>query len=222
MTDKNDQKRTCVLIVDDHPLIRMAISTAIEAEDDMTVIGQCVDGQSAIDAAKSLKPDVILMDINLPVKDGLASAREIKREIPGAKILGMSSSSGEEVLLSVINAGMGGFIHKEAAPEEFIRGLREMAFNGQYLPLETAKELMEGLRRITFVSVDTVPVGALLTLREKELLDHLAEGRTNAEIATKMFLSEATVRVHIHNMIYKLELENRNQLVIFANREKKG
>lgn len=209
-----------VLIVDDHPMFREAVVNALLVEDEFETVGQVADGYNAVRAARELKPDVIVMDLNLPVKSGVEAIREIIAENPEARILAITSATDGESVLSAVEAGALGYILKDASHEKFLIGLRQVSQGGHFLPEDVTQKLAISLRRQKSFLVNDEKTGySLLSRREKEVLNGIRGGLSNKDIAEKLSLSESTVRVHLFNILAKLRLENRNQAIIFALRQ---
>jgi DNA-binding NarL/FixJ family response regulator len=209
-----------VLLIDDHPLFLEAIANAIEAEEGYEIVGQIHDGASAVKAALDLKPDIIVMDINLPVKNGIQAIQEIITQNPQACILAITSSMEDEKVLAAIHAGALGYILKDAPRKQFLRGLREVAQGNQFLAPEILVKLTRGLRHVKNPASTEVQLFDKLTKREKQILFQIGQGLTNKAIAQEFVISDSTVRVHVLNILSKLQLENRNQMILFAVRQR--
>jgi DNA-binding NarL/FixJ family response regulator len=209
-------KKIRVLIVDDHPLFREALCSAVEAEEEYMVIGQVCDGGQAVTSALELKPDVIIMDLNLPVKSGVQAIAEILAMDPDARILAITSAIEDEKVFSAVQAGASGYILKDASRDQFMLGLKEVAAGNQFLPSDVAAKLARSVRQKKTAEMEGDQPHELLTAREKEILILLGEGHSNKTIAQKLFLSESTVRVHLFNILVKLKLEDRNQAIVYA------
>ncbi|MCX6078408.1 MAG: response regulator transcription factor [Chloroflexi bacterium] len=205
-----------VLIVDDHPMFREALQIALSMQSDFVVVGQAEDGEQAISTALNLRPDVIVMDINLPVKSGIEAISEILHTNPAARIMAITSSIGNDQVLAAVKAGAAGYILKDASSDEFMAGLRIVASGRQYLPHDVALKLMSGLRQQNMR--ETHP---MLTDREQEVLVLVGKGFSNEWIAKELSLSVSTVRVHVFNILKKLQLENRNQAIVYASQHNK-
>lgn len=204
-----------ILIVDDHPLMREALRDAIESEDDIEVAGEAVNGLQAVDMAAKLKPQLVLMDLFMPVMDGIEATRRMVREFPGIKILVITSSNEDEKVIAAIRAGATGYILKDASRERILAGVREVSRGGYFVPPEIGAKLANA------VHAEQSPSDPL-TPREIEIMNYVGKGSSNAEIASTLVLSEGTVRVHISNIIGKLNLQNRSQLAIYAQKHNKG
>jgi DNA-binding NarL/FixJ family response regulator len=208
-----------VLVVDDHPMMREALCAALEAEPDLEVVGEATNGHQAVLRTLALKPDVIVMDLYLPGKDGVAAIAEIIARYPEARILVVTSSTEDEKVMAAVQAGAIGYLLKNAPRATFIHGVREVARGNSFMPPEVAAKLARQMcRRETGPAVPDDPVEPL-TPREKEVLSLLGEGMSNHAIALTLSLSESTVRVHVYNILGKLGLEDRNQAIVYALRQ---
>jgi NarL family two-component system response regulator LiaR len=207
-----------VLVVDDHPMLREALVTAIEAEADLEVAGEAVNGQQAVEDARTLAPDVIVMDLFLPVKDGVTAIAEIMALNPEARILAITSSTEDERVLAAVQAGAAGYLLKDASRTLFLQGLRAVAAGKTFLPPEVAEKLARGVRQAGGERTEEASPEQL-TRREQEILALLGEGLSNRAIADRLSLSESTVRVHVYNILGKLGLEDRGQAIVYALRK---
>jgi NarL family two-component system response regulator LiaR len=200
-----------VLIADDHAIVRMGLRALIATEPGLEVVGEAVDGTDAVRKARSLRPDVIVLDLVMPRKDGIQAAAEITQEDPGARILVLTSFVEEEKLVPAFKAGAAGYLLKDSAPQDLLRAIRDVAHGAASLPPQIAHTLIRELRR----PADR-PAAVPLTQREGQVLRLVAQGLSNDEIAATMHLSERTVRTHISNILAKLHLANRTQLALYA------
>ena len=205
-----------VLIVEDHPMFREALRMALSNEADFEVAGQAENGVQAVSMAHDLNPDVIVMDINLPLKNGIEAISEIMSTNPAARILAITSSISNDHVIDAIKNGAAGYILKNTSSTEFMNGLRMVASGKQYLPADVALKLMDGLRQENLH--ETHPV---VTSRESDVLDLIGKGFSNEWIAKELSLSVSTVRVHVFNILKKLQLEERNQAIVYAIQHKK-
>jgi NarL family two-component system response regulator LiaR len=204
-----------ILIVDDHPLMREALRDAIESEDDIEVAGEAVNGLQAVEMAAKLNPQLVLMDLFMPVMDGIEATRRLVHEFPGIKILVITSSNEDEKVIAAIRAGATGYILKDASRERILAGVCEVSQGSYFVPAEIGAKLANA------VHAEQTPSDPL-TPREIEIMNYVGKGSSNAEIASTLVLSEGTVRVHISNIIGKLNLKNRSQLAIYAQKRNKG
>ncbi len=206
-----------VLVVDDHPLMREALRMAIEDEPDMQIVGEAANGVEAVQQALALHPDVTVMDLFLPKKSGLEAIAEIGAANPHARILVLTSSVDENMVHAAIQAGVLGYLLKDTKRVELLRAIREVGQDNAYLSPDVAVKLANGVRRRSKPSAP--PLVEPLTEREQEVLKWVGQGESNREIARKLSLTEGTVRTHVHNILGKLGLTNRNQAILFAVRE---
>jgi NarL family two-component system response regulator LiaR len=204
-----------VLIADDHPIIRDSLRTLISTEPDLELVGEAVDGEEAVRKTDDLKPDVILMDLVMPVKDGLQAISEIKRTHPEVSILVLTSFSDEDKVFPAIRAGALGYILKDSSPQQLLKAIHDVYRGEASLHPSIALQLIREINRPS----DLPPVDNPLSERELEVLKLVAQGLTNQEIATRLVRSEWTVRTHVRNILGKLHLANRTQAALFALRE---
>ena len=208
-----------VLLVDDHPLFRKGIASLLSAEPGFDVVGEASNGQEAIEKARDLMPDVILMDISMPGVNGLEATRRIKQEIPYVRIVILTVSDEDQNLFEAIKDGAQGYLLKKIDPQTLFQTLRGV-LEGE-APLSRAmamKLLAEFARQRRAASGPPTPTSTL-TEREKEVLGLLAAGKTNKEIAGALAIAENTVKNHLKNILEKLHLENRVQAATYALRE---
>ena len=205
-----------VLIVDDQALVRAGFRMILEAQPDLEVVGEAGDGSAAIDAVRTLRPDVILMDVRMPGVDGIEATRRLTETgVPG-KIVILTTYDLDEYVFDALAAGASGFLLKHVPPEELVRGVRVAASGEALLAPSITKRLIEEFAR------QRAPVRASgtdlksLTDREREVLTLLGRGLSNPEIARDLKVGEATVKTHVAHVLDKLELRDRVQAVIFA------
>jgi DNA-binding NarL/FixJ family response regulator len=212
-----------VLIVDDHPMMRAALRAAVDAEPDLEVAGEAANGRQAVQQYLALRPAVTVMDLYLPSQDGLQATAEIVAADPAARILMLTSATEDSKVKAALQAGALGYILKDAPPEEFLDGLREVAGGRLFLPAAVAAKLAASLRPSHRVPAEpSQPTPPALTPREQEVLALLGEGMSNTAIAEHLSLSESTVRVHLFHLLRKLNLEDRNQAIVYALKTKSG
>ncbi len=203
-----------VLVVDDHPLMREALCAAIEDELDMQVAGEAANGVEAVQKARALHPDVTVMDLFLPKESGLEAMAEIKAADPQARFLVLTSSAEEETVFAAIQAGALGYLLKDSKRLELLQAIREVGQGNSYLSPDVAVKLANGVRRRGKPSAP--PLVEPLTDREHQVLKWVGQGASNREIAQRLSLTEGTVRTHVHNILGKLGLINRNQAILYA------
>lgn len=206
----NEQIR--ILIADDHPLIRQGVEVAISAQPDMKLVGQATNGQEAVTLAEKTRPEVIIMDLQMPVKDGLTAIEDIKASGLEAKILVLTSFPDDENVLSAIRAGAMGFLLKDSPPEHLLDAIRTVHRGESALHPTIARKLMQEVRQPSTLPLSEDP----LTSREIDVLKCLAEGMSNREIALKLNISVRTVTTHVRNILDKLHLANRTQAALYA------
>jgi NarL family two-component system response regulator LiaR len=204
-----------VLVVDDHTVVRDGLIALLSAEPGMEIVGSGSDGIEAVELAKELKPDVILLDLVMPRMDGVQAIQEIKLDNPDARILVLTSFAENHQVFSAIKSGAIGYLMKDTSSEELIKAIRDTYQNKPALQPEIARQLMQDIQN---QAEGTAPEDSL-TVREIEILQQVALGKTNQEIADELVLSERTVRTHITNILSKLQLTNRTQAALFALRE---
>ncbi len=200
-----------VLIVDDDALIRDGLKVLLELEEDFTVVGAAADGQEALSFCEKDQPDLVLMDIRMPVLDGVLGTREIKGRFPGVKVVILTTFKDDEYLKEAIKAGAAGYILKSQPAESIIESLRAVGKGNAVFGTEVAGALTSMLRE---EPARTAVSGIDLTPREMDILRLLGDGLSNKEIAEKLFLGEGTVRNYITALLAKLGLRDRTQLAI--------
>lgn len=205
-----------VLVVDDHPVVREGLFTMISSEPGMEVVGTAVNGADAVDKANSLTPDVILMDLLMPRKDGVQATQEIIEKNPEARILVLTSFGEDSKIIQSIQAGAAGYILKDTAPEELLEAIRRVHHRQPVIPPAILMKLMQGLKQHP---EEPASPKEHLTVREIEILKIVARGHANHEIAHMLQISERTVTKHISNILEKLHLDNRTQAAYYAVRE---
>lgn len=204
-----------ILIVDDHAIVREGQRALIETEAGLQVLGEAKNGDEAVEMARVLQPDVILMDLQMPGKDGIEAIKEIKTENPDAHILVLTSFSEDEKVYTAIKAGAMGYLLKDSSPQEILTAIREVYRGEMSMHPSIGNKLMRELQRPS----DLPPTEEPLTEREGEVLKLVAQGLPNGEIAEKLVVSERTVRTHVTNILGKLHLANRTQAALYALRE---
>ena len=205
-----------ILLVDDHAVVRSGLHMILEPEEDVAIIGEAENAKQALAQANSLQPDVILMDIHLPDKSGIEITKQIKALHPKIAIVALTINEDEEYFFKMLEAGANGYVPKRAAPEELLTAIRAAAENEVYIYPSLAKLLVRDFLNDEPKKTNELE---LLTEREIELLTHLADGATNNEIADTLHISPKTVSRHRENIMRKLNLRNRTELVKFAIRK---
>ncbi len=204
-----------ILIVDDHAIVREGLRGLIEAETDMQVAGEAANGAEGVIKAHTLQPDVILMDVVMPGKDGVKAIAEIKMENPEARILVLTSFAEDDKLFPAIKAGASGYLLKDTLPNELLAAIRAVYRGESSLHPSIALKVLRELHPPPRKEMDDV----LLTERETEVLKLIAQGFSNLEIAAKLVLSERTVHSHVNHILAKLHLASRTQAALYALRK---
>jgi NarL family two-component system response regulator LiaR len=204
-----------ILIADDHAVVRKGLTTFITSEPGMEVVGEASDGVEVVLKARSLKPDVILLDMIMPRQNGIEAIHEIKRENPEARILVITSFAEDQMIFPAIKAGATGYLLKDASPEQLLQAIYDVHKGRSSLHPTVALKLIRELNR----SSELPPTEDPLTERELMILRLVAQGLSNQEIAERLVISERTVGNHIGNILSKLHLANRTQAALFALRE---
>ncbi len=207
-----------VLLVDDHTLFRRGIAAVLANEEGLEVVGEAVDGLEAIEKAKEIAPDVILMDLNMPRCSGLEAIQALQAEMPQINILVLTVSEMEADLFAAVKFGATGYLLKKAEPEELVHAIISIAQGGVIVsPLMATKLLTEFKDLAAGVEREsTKEANADLSPREGEVLQLVAQGATNKEIADSLFISENTVKTHLRSIMEKLHLANRSQAAAYA------
>ena len=204
-----------VLVVDDHPVVIGGIRALLAEDQGLEIIGEAYNGAMAIEENKSLKPDVILMDLIMPGMDGIEAIQLITKDHPEAKILVMTSFITDDKVIPAIKAGAMGYLLKDSEPEDLIKAIHAVHSGEASLHPNIARKVLEELCR----SDQEKPVQQLLTERENKVLELLSKGDSNKEIAEKLFIGETTVRTYVSRILKKLHLDNRVQATLYALRE---
>jgi DNA-binding NarL/FixJ family response regulator len=208
---------TTLLIADDQELVRVGLRKILENEEEMTVVGEACDGEDAVAAASRLRPDVALMDIRMPVLDGIEATRSIVRARPSTRVLILTTFGLDSYVYDALHAGASGFMLKDAPPEQITAAVRIVASGEALLaPVVTRAVIEEFARREPTAATILPPAVGELTAREREVLDLLARGLSNPEIRERLVISEATAKTHVARILQKLDLRDRVQVVIYA------
>ncbi|MCF2572359.1 response regulator [Brevibacterium sp. UCMA 11754] len=205
-----------VLLVDDQSMVRTGFRTILESEDGIVVVGEAENGQVAIDRALDLAPDVICMDVQMPVMDGLESTAEIVRRGAAGAVLMLTTFDRDDFLFQALAAGASGFLLKTAEAEQLIDAVTALAGGDGLLSPEVTRRVIARSVRSPETTTSAAPELELLTDRELEVLHLVAKGLSNAEIAGTLFVGEATVKTHVSNLLTKLDIRDRIHVVIFA------
>ena len=211
---------TTVLLCDDQALVRVGLRKILDTEDDLAVVGDAADGEDAVSEAIRLRPDVVLMDIRMPVLDGIEATRRIVNARPSTRVLMLTTFGLDGYVYDALRVGASGFMLKDAPPEEIVSAVRIVA-NGDALlaPAVTRGVIEEFARRTPAAAAQPRPEPPALqelTAREREVLELLARGLSNPEICERLVVSEATTKTHVARILQKLSLRDRIQAVIYA------
>ncbi len=204
-----------ILIADDHAIVREGLRSFISLEPDMEVVGEAADGAAAVEQARALEPDVILMDMVMPRQTGLEALRQLKAEGCSAHVIVLTSFAQHDQIFPAIKSGAMGYQLKDSSPEQLVQAIRNVHHGQTSLHPTIARKVVEELNRES----DLPPTEDPLTKREVEVLKLVAQGLTNQEIAEKLVIRESTVASHISNILEKLHLANRTQAALYALRE---
>lgn len=204
-----------VLIADDHPVVRQGLRGLISTEPGMEVIGEAVDGVEAVLKARSLQPDVTLLDMVMPRKNGVEAIKEIKAEDPDARILVLTSFAEDDKVFPAIKSGALGYLLKDSSPQELLQAIRDVYRGEPSLHITVARKLMREIDQPSGRPLTENP----LTEREVEVLQLVAQGFSNQKVAQKLFISQRTVGNYVSSILGKLHLANRTQAALYALRK---
>ena len=211
---------TSVLLVDDQPLLRVGFRMVLESQDDLTVVGEAGDGAEAVRLTAELEPDVVLMDVRMPELDGIEATRRIVASGSRSRVVVLTTFDLDEYAFAALRAGASGFLLKDVPPGDLLTGIRAVASGDAVIAPSVTRRLLDSFAHQLSLPAtagegrSSPPAG--LTAREAEVLGELARGRSNAEIAARLVLSEATVKTHVGHILSKLGLRDRVQVVVFA------
>jgi DNA-binding NarL/FixJ family response regulator len=216
---------TTILLVDDHELFRVGMRNILEREAGFEIIGEADDTRSAFDLSVQLSPDIILMDLSLPAPGGIETTQRIKRELPSAGIIVLAVNEDEDALFDAIKAGAAAFILKDVAPDDLVAIIHRVA-SGEYLINDkvfakpaVASRVLKEFRELAIYGQEAAPIFAPLSPREVEILDNIAQGMTNKQVAYALSISEQTVKNHMSSILRKLSVNDRTQAVVYAMRQ---
>jgi DNA-binding NarL/FixJ family response regulator len=204
------------LIADDQPVVRGGLRMILDAQEDIEVVGEAGNGAEAVELAHALRPDVVLMDIRMPVLDGIEATRRLTASGAQARVLVLTTYGLDENVYAALKAGAAGFLVKTDSPEQLAEGVRVVADGETLLAPEITRRLVERFLQASPPNAPAPPALAELTGREREVLDHIARGLSNAEIAKALYVSDGTVKTHVARILSKLDLRDRVQAVVFA------
>ncbi len=204
-----------ILLVDDHAIMRDGIKALLSIYDDIEVVGEASEGREAVEMARELNPDVVVMDISMPGMDGLEVTRRLTKRNPGMKVIILTQHDNREYILSAIKVGAAGYIPKKALGSDLISAIRAVHSGDSFLYPSAAKTLIDDYRK----QAEQPDIYESLTEREREILKLIAEGLTSREIANALYISQKTVQGHRTKIMEKLDLHNRTELIKYAIRK---
>ena len=205
-----------VLVVDDQELVRAGLRGILRTQFGFDIVGECADGREVPAAIAAHAPDVVLMDVRMPMVDGVQATRELRRQDGSPPVLALTTFDDDEVLAGMLRAGAAGFVLKGVPAEELHRAVQVVADGGAWLDPAVTGRVLATYRSATPSSPGRDPGLEALTGREREVLALIGHGRTNAEIAAELFVSEGTVKTHVNHLFAKLQLRDRAAAVVFA------
>lgn len=207
-------RRTRVMIVDDHEVVRMGLRALFELEDDLEVVGEADSGEAAADEAERTRPDVVVMDVRMGAMDGIEACREVRERLPDVGVLMLTSFGTEEAVLAAVMAGASGFLLKNTGRAEVLRAVRAVGAGESLLDPAVTGTVMRRLSELAASAED--PRLADLSAREREVLELVADGMTNREIAERLSISPVTARNHVSHILDKLGMRRRAEIAAFA------
>jgi DNA-binding NarL/FixJ family response regulator len=217
--------RIRIVIVDDHALFRAGIVNVLAREKEFEVVGEAADGRAAIELANALTPAIVLMDLSLPQPGGIETTQRIRRELPATAVIVMASEEDEESLFASIKAGAAAFLIKDVSPEDLVQIIRRVS-KGEFLINDkvfskpaVASRVLKEFRELAVYGQEAQPIFAPLSPREVEILDNIAQGMTNKQVAYALSISEQTVKNHMSSILRKLAVNDRTQAVVYAMRQ---
>ena len=206
-----------VFIADDQAMVRQGFGALLAAQSDISVIGDAADGAAAVAGIRRLRPDVVLMDVRMPAMDGLTAARAVLTDPATApKVLMLTTFDIDDYVYEALRIGASGFMLKDAPADELVRAVRVVAAGDALLAPSVTRRLIAEVTGRRRPAAGAVAALSNLTVREREVLEQVAEGKSNSEIATALFVAEQTVKTHVSNVLAKLGLRDRAQAVVFA------
>jgi DNA-binding NarL/FixJ family response regulator len=222
---RNPDQRTKVLLVDDHALFRVGMRQILEREADIDIVGEAEDARDAFTLAVELSPDIVLLDLSLPAPGGIETTQRIKREVPSAGIIALAVAEDEDQLFDAIKAGAAAFVLKDVSPEDLVTIIRRVRA-GEYLINDkvfarpsVASRVLKEFRELAVYGQEAAPIFAPLSPREVEILDNIAKGMTNKQVAYALTISEQTVKNHMSSILRKLSVNDRTQAVVYAMKQ---
>ncbi len=207
---------TRVLIVDDDDLMRAGLAAVLSSDPTIDIVGEAATGREAVERVQRLEPDVVLMDVRMPDLDGIAATRELTTKAPGARVLILTTFEQDDYIFGGLRAGASGFLLKRTRPEELIAAVHTIAAGDSLLSPSVTRRVIEGMARGPATRLAASNALDELTPREREVLELIATGLSNIEIATALVVEESTIKTHVKRILMKLHLRDRVQAVIYA------
>jgi DNA-binding NarL/FixJ family response regulator len=205
-----------IALVDDQDIIRAGLARILSPEDGFEIVAECADGRQAVDELPAVRPDVVLMDVRMPVLDGLAATAQLRAAPDPVPVLVLTTFGEDDVLWGALEAGAGGFVLKDSSADDLIAAVRAVAGGGAWFDPAVAPRVLEQYRRVVAPAARESGRIELLTEREHEVLRLMARGATNAEIAATLYVAEATVKTHVGSIFGKLDVRDRPAAIVFA------
>jgi DNA-binding NarL/FixJ family response regulator len=222
---RNPEQRTKILLVDDHALFRVGMRQILDREADFEIVGEAEDSRDAFSMAVEQSPDIILLDLSLPAPGGIETTQRIKREVPSTGIIALAVAEDEDQLFEAIKAGAAAFILKDINPDDLVTIIRRVRA-GEYLINDkvfsrpsVASRVLKEFRELAVYGQEAAPIFAPLSPREVEILDNIAKGMTNKQVAYALTISEQTVKNHMSSILRKLSVNDRTQAVVYAMKQ---
>ena len=221
----SDTRKIRILIADDHAVVRSGLHSILEMEGDLTVVAEASDGHQALALAQEMLPDIVLMDIKMGDWDGVTATRRIRNSVPSTRVIVLTNHDQDELVFSSIRAGASGYLLKEVTAAQLANAIRTVADGFSLIYPSIAARVLDEFGRVRSAPLDGTVTGEPdsegyhdLTAREREVLQLIAHGRSNKEIAGELKISERTVKTHVSNIFGKLELTDRTQVALYAHK----
>lgn len=222
---RNPEQRVKIILVDDHALFRVGMRNILEREPDFEVVAEAEDSRGAFDCAQQWTPDIVLLDLSIPAPGGIETTQRIKREVPSTSIIALAVAEDEDQLFDAIKAGAAAFILKDISPDDLVTIIRRVN-TGEYLINDkvfarpsVASRVLKEFRELAVYGREAAPIFAPLSPREVEILDNIAKGMTNKQVAYALSISEQTVKNHMSSILRKLSVNDRTQAVVYAMKQ---